>query len=159
MSRRFGTVDQMGEDVLRADVMGVDVLKLDVMAQPRIFSILCRFLLQISDYHHLWYCFYANCYFMVVIYWISKMRKVWNKTIDCTARQCSPLRRKFMECYIIKPDQSLLMKHLVIGQRLKAPDFSAFHWSPRGNMICIDQHFVITRVVHLPKSTETSLIT
>ena len=36
---------------------------------------------------------------------------------DCTARQCSPLRRKFMECYIIKPAQSLLMKHLVIGQR------------------------------------------
>ena len=85
MSRRFGTVDQMGEDVLRADVMGVDVLKLDVMALPRIFSILCRFLLQISDYHHLWYCFYANSHFMVVIYWISKMRKVWNKTIDCTA--------------------------------------------------------------------------
>ena len=35
----------------------------------------------------------------------------------CTARQCSPLGRKFMECYIIKPAQSLLMKHLVIGQR------------------------------------------
>ena len=34
-----------------------------------------------------------------------------------TARQCSPFRRKFMECYIIKPAQSLLMKHLVIGQR------------------------------------------
>ena len=36
---------------------------------------------------------------------------------NCTARQCSPLRQKFMECYIIKPAQSLLMKHLVIGQR------------------------------------------
>ena len=36
---------------------------------------------------------------------------------NCTARQCSPLRRKFMECYIIKPAQSLLMTHLVIGQR------------------------------------------
>ena len=35
----------------------------------------------------------------------------------CTARQCSPLRRKFMECYIVKPAQLLLMKHLVIGQR------------------------------------------
>ena len=34
---------------------------------------------------------------------------------NCMARQCSPLRRKFMECYIIKPAQSLLMKHLVIG--------------------------------------------
>ena len=64
-----------------------------------------------------------------------------------------------MECYIIKPAQSLLMKHLVIGQRQKAPDFSAFHWSPRGNLVSIGQHFVITRVVHLPKRTETSLIT
>ena len=36
---------------------------------------------------------------------------------NCTARQCSPVRRKFMECYIISPAQSLLMKHLVIGQR------------------------------------------
>ena len=42
---------------------------------------------------------------------------------------------------------------------LKAPDFSAFHWSPRGNLVSIGQHFVITRVVHLPKRTETSLIT
>ena len=64
-----------------------------------------------------------------------------------------------MECYIIKPAQSLLMKHLVIGQRYKAPDFSAFHWSPRGNLVSIGQHFVITRVVHLPKRTETSLLT
>ena len=78
---------------------------------------------------------------------------------NCTARQCSPLRPTFMECYIIKPAQSLLMKHLVIGQRRKAPDISAFHWSPRGNLVSIGQHFVITRVVHLPKRTETSLIT
>ena len=42
-----------------------------------------------------------------------------------------------MECYIIKPAQSLLMKHLVIGQRKNAPDFSAFHWSPRGNLVSI----------------------
>ena len=63
-----------------------------------------------------------------------------------------------MECYIIKPARSLLMKHLVIGQCLKAPDFSAFHWSPRRNLVSIGQHFVITKVVHLPKRTETSLI-
>ena len=69
------------------------------------------------------------------------------------------VKAKFMECYIIKPTQSLLMKHLVIGQRLKAPDFSAFHWSPRGDLVSIGQPFVITRVVHLPKRTETSLIT
>ena len=64
-----------------------------------------------------------------------------------------------MECYIFKPAQSLLMKHLVIGQRQKAANFSAFHWSPRDNLVSIGQHFVITRVVHLPKRTETSLIT
>ena len=46
-----------------------------------------------------------------------------------------------------------------IGQRLKTPNFSVFHWSPRGSLVFIGQHFVTTRVVHLPKSTETSLIT
>ena len=51
------------------------------------------------------------------------------------------------------------MKHLVIGQRQKAPYFSAFHWSPHGSLVSIGQHFVTTRVVHLPKRTETSLIT
>ena len=40
-----------------------------------------------------------------------------NGQLNCTARQGPPLGRKFMECYIIKPAQSLLMKHLVIGQR------------------------------------------
>ena len=64
-----------------------------------------------------------------------------------------------MECYIINPGLSFLMKHLVIGQRQKAPNFSAFHWSPHGCLITIGQHFVTTRVVHLPKRTETSLIT
>ena len=51
------------------------------------------------------------------------------------------------------------MRNLVIGQRQKAPNFSAFHWSPHGCLITIGQHFVTTRVVHLPKRTETSLIT
>ena len=78
---------------------------------------------------------------------------------NCTARQCSPLRRKFMECSINSTALSLLMKHLVIGQRLKTPNFSAFHLSPRGSLVSIGQHFVATRVVHLPKRTETSLIT
>ena len=49
--------------------------------------------------------------------------------VNCTARQCLPVRRKFMECSIINPALSLLMKHLVIGQRQKAHNFSAFHWS------------------------------
>ena len=76
-----------------------------------------------------------------------------------TARQCSPSRRKFMQCSINNPALSLFMKHLVIGQRLKTPNFSAFHWSPRSSLVSIGQHFVATRVVHLPKSIETSLIT
>ena len=63
-----------------------------------------------------------------------------------------------MECSINSPALSLLMKHLVIGQRLITHNFSAFHWSPRGSLVSIGQHFVATRVVHLPKSTETSLI-
>ena len=77
----------------------------------------------------------------------------------CTARQCSPLRRKIMKCSINSPARSLLMKHLVIGWRQKAPNFSAFHWSPHGSLVSIGQHFVTTRVVHLPKRTETSKIT
>ena len=77
----------------------------------------------------------------------------------CTARQCSLLRRKFMVCSIIQIARSILMKHLVIGQRQKIPNFSAFHWSLHGRMVSIGQHFVSTRVVHLPKRVETSLIT
>ena len=64
-----------------------------------------------------------------------------------------------MKCSINSPALSLLMKHLVIGQRLKIPNFSAFHWSPHGSLVSIGQNFVTTRVVHLPKRTETSLIT
>ena len=64
-----------------------------------------------------------------------------------------------MECSINNPALSLLMKHLVIGQCQKAPNFWAFHWSPHGSLVSIGQHFVTTRVVHLPKRTETSLIT
>ena len=64
-----------------------------------------------------------------------------------------------MECSIINPALTLLMKHLVIDQRLKTPNFSAFHWSPRGSLVSIGPHFIATRVVHLPKRTETSLIT
>ena len=52
--------------------------------------------------------------------------------VDCTAHQCLPLRRKFMVCSIIQLARSILMKHLVIGQRQKASNFSAFHWSLHG---------------------------
>ena len=46
-----------------------------------------------------------------------------------------------MECSINSPALSLLMKHLVIGQRLKTSNFSAFHWSPRGNLVSIGRLF------------------
>ena len=58
-----------------------------------------------------------------------------------------------MECSIKSPALSLLMKHLVIGQHLKTHNFSAFHWSPRGSLVSIGEHFVLL------KSIETSLIT
>ena len=52
---------------------------------------------------------------------------------------------------------SLLMKHLLICQREKAPNFSAFHWLPHGSLVSIGQHFVTTRVVHLPKKDRNKL--
>ena len=52
-----------------------------------------------------------------------------------------------------------LMKHLVIGQHQKAPNFLAFHWLPHSCMVSTGQHFITTRVIHLTKTTETSLIT
>ena len=61
-----------------------------------------------------------------------------------------------MESSIINPALLLLMKHLAIGQHQKAPDFSAFHWPPHGSLVFIGQHFITTRVGHLPKRTETS---
>ena len=64
-----------------------------------------------------------------------------------------------MECTIITPALSLLMKHLVIGRRQKAPNFLAFHWSPYGSLVPTGQHFVTMRVVHLQKKIATSLIT
>ena len=69
------------------------------------------------------------------------------------------VKAKIYMCSIIQLALSILMKHLIIGQHQKAPNFSAFHWSPHGRMVSIGQHFVTTRVVHLPKRTETSLIT
>ena len=64
-----------------------------------------------------------------------------------------------MECSIISPALSLLVKHLVIGQRKKAPNFSVFYWLPLSSLISVGQHFVATRAVQLPKRTKTSLIT
>ena len=41
----------------------------------------------------------------------------------------------------------------------KAPNFSAFNWSPHRSLVSIGQNFLTTRIVHLQKRTETSLIT
>ena len=54
---------------------------------------------------------------------------------------------------------AFFMKLLVIGQRHKAPSLSALHWSPLGSLVSTGQYFPTTRVVHLPKRTNTSLIT
>ena len=51
-----------------------------------------------------------------------------------------------MEFSIINSALSLLMKHLVIGQHQKVPNFSAFHWSPHGSLVSICQHFVTTNI-------------
>ena len=88
---------------------------------------------------------------------VLQMRR--SKRDNCSARKCSSFRRKFMEWSIISPALSLLMKHLVIVQHQTAHNFSVFHWSQHGCLVSIGQHFVITRVVHLPKRTDTSLIT
>ena len=45
------------------------------------------------------------------------------------------------------------------GFHKNATNFFAFHLSPHGSLVSIGQHFVPMRVVHLPKRTETSLIT
>ena len=75
----------------------------------------------------------------------------------CTARQCSPLWRNLWEFSIINPALSPLIKYLVIGQCQKAPNFSAFHWSPLGRLVSIGQHFVTTREEHLPKKDRNKL--
>ena len=62
-----------------------------------------------------------------------------------------------MECSIINPALSLLMKHLVIGQRKKAPYFSAFHWSSHGSLVSIGQHSIPTRVVHFTEKDRNKL--
>ena len=51
-----------------------------------------------------------------------------------------------MECTIIHPVLSLLMKQLVIGQRQIAPNFSAFYWSPHGSLVSTGRHFVTTNI-------------
>ena len=67
------------------------------------------------------------------------------------------MRSSVGQCRNIRFRQ-LSASHVIITSE-KAPNFSAFHWSPHGSLVSIGQNFVTTRVVHLPKRTETSLIT
>ena len=75
---------------------------------------------------------------------ILDLRSLVKWAPDCTARQCSLLGRKFMECSINNLAVSLLMKHPVIGQHQKAANFLAFHLSPHGSLVSIGQDFVTT---------------
>ena len=70
-----------------------------------------------------------------------------------------PDKAKFTVCSIIKLATIAFDETSSYWSAPKAPNFSAFHWSPHVCLITIGQHFVTTRVVHLPKRTETSLIT
>ena len=69
------------------------------------------------------------------------------------------VQAKFMECSVVNPALSFLIKNLVVGQPQKAPNFSSFHWSSHGCLVSIGQNFVTTRIVYLQKRTETSFIT
>ena len=40
-----------------------------------------------------------------------------------------------MRCSIINPALLHLMKHVVTGQRQKAPNFLALYWSPDGSLV------------------------
>ena len=51
-----------------------------------------------------------------------------------------------MERSIINPAVSFLMKHLVIGQRQKAPNFSAFHWSSHISLVSICHFNIYNRI-------------
>ena len=61
--------------------------------------------------------YFYECIHVYIIFMRLALHMPTHQCIYCVARQCLPLGRKFMECYIIKPAQSLLMKHLVTGQR------------------------------------------
>ena len=136
---------------------------------PCLFSLYCSLFTAVyrSIFHRIYFALSSVCiktwmFYSILFYSILFLLYsfLFNSILlYCTAHQFSPLRRKFMEFYIINPVLSLLMKHLVTGQRQKAPNFSAFHWSLHGSLVSICQHFVTTRVVHLPKTIETSLIT
>ena len=56
------------------------------------------------------------------------------------------VKAKILECSLNNPALSLLIKHLVIGQRQTAPNRSAFHWSAHSSLVSIVQHFVTTNI-------------
>ena len=77
----------------------------------------------------------------------------------CTTRDCCLIKVKFTVCSIIKLATIAFDETSSYLSAPKTVNFSTFNWSPDGCLITIGKHFVTTRVVHLPKRTETSLIT
>ena len=67
------------------------------------------------------------------------------------------IKAKIYGMPLINPALSLLMKHLhvVICQRQKAPNFSAFHWSPHGSLVSIGQHFETSLITQADLITES----
>ena len=47
------------------------------------------------------------------------------------------VKTTFMLCIMISLALSLMKKNLVIGQRQKTHNFSAFHWSSHGSLVSI----------------------
>ena len=70
-----------------------------------------------------------------------------------------PDKAKFTVCSIIQLATIAFDETSSYWSAPKSSYFSAFHWSPHGCLITTGQHFVTTRVVYLPKRTETNLIT
>ena len=58
-----------------------------------------------------------QCLIIAFLFTLNRGKNKKETNLNCMARQSSPLRRKFMECFINNPALLLLMKHLVIGQR------------------------------------------
>ena len=70
-----------------------------------------------------------------------------------------PDKAKFTVCSIIKLATIAFDETSSYWSAPNSSYFSAFHTSPHGCLITTGKHSVTTRVVHLPKRTETSLIT
>ena len=78
---------------------------------------------------------------------LINIRKIQSIAYDCTARQCLPLRQNLWSVYnqsrFIPSDETFMSAS-------KSSYFLGFHWSQHSNLVSVGQHFVTTRIVHLP---------